>query len=110
MLLVTEGQLEAINSFRPTIITMGNEGLIGGGSVYKYNTGFSVVDVVYEPWLASGTMVMCVTQNMMNAPLIPLGAEPLARVQTQIERMITVEMSISVRVQKSFVVISNLPV
>lgn len=110
MLLCTDGQLEAINSFRPTIITTGNEGLIGGGSVFKYNTGFSTVDVVYEPWLAAGTMILCVTDLMKNAPLIPLGAEPLARVQTQIERMITTEMSVSIRVQRSFIVVENLPV
>lgn len=110
MLLVSDGQMEVINSFRPSIITMGNEGLTGGGSVFKYNNGFSIVDVVYEPWLAAGTMVMCVTDLMKNAPLIPLGAEPLARTQTQLERMLTTEMSVSVRVQRAFTIVTNLPV
>lgn len=110
MVLVSDGQLEAINSFRPTVITMTGDQQTGGGSVYKFNTGFSTVDVVYEPYLPSGTMVFLVSRLLKNAPLIPLRAEPLARNGTQVERMITTEMSVSVRNQKAHVVITGLNV
>lgn len=110
LLLVNDGQQEIINTFRPSIITMANEGLTGGGSTDYYNTGFFKVTVAYEPYLPSGTMLMLCTSLLKNAPLIRLGAEPLARVQTQLERMITCEMSIEARVQKAHVYIHNLPV
>lgn len=101
--------METINTFRPSIITMANEGLTGGGSTDFYNTGFSKVTVLYEPNLPSGTMLMLCSQLLKNAPLIRLGAEKLARVQTQLERMITVSTSVEVRVQKAHVLIRNLP-
>lgn len=108
VLLCTSQQQEVVDSFRPSIITLGNEGLTGGGSVDYYNTGVSKVSVLYEPWLPAGYMILGSTQLLKRAPLIELGAEPLARVQTQVERMITCEMSLELRVQKSWVVIFNL--
>lgn len=108
LLLVTANQLEVINSFRPSIITLGTEGLVGGASVDKYNTGFSTVVVAYEPQLPSGYMILTNTKLLKRAPLIELGTEPLARVQTQVERMITTEMSCEVRVQKAQGILYNL--
>lgn len=110
MLLVTAAQLEIINSWRPSIITQNNEHLTGGGSVDYYNTGFSTVRVCYEPWLPTGAMVLMVSSLVKRADLIKLGAEPLARVQTQVERMITCEMSLEARNQKAFGVLYNLNV
>lgn len=110
LLLCTDGQLEVINNFRPSIITMANDGLTGGGSVDYYNTGFGKVTVAYEPQMPLGTMILTSTALLKNAPLIKLGAEPLARVQTQVERMITCEMTVEVRVQKAQVVVTGLPV
>src|SRR5438445_47695 len=43
LLLVTADQAEVINSFHPQIITMANEGLVGGSSTDTYNTGVSKV-------------------------------------------------------------------
>lgn len=108
--MVTDGQQEVINTFRPSIITLASEGLTGGGSTDYYQTGFSKVTVLYEPQLSSGSMIMLCSPLLKHAPLIRLGAEPLARVQTQLERMITVETSFELRVQKSHVYIKNLPV
>lgn len=108
LLLVTAQQMEVINSFHPSIITLGSENLVGGASTDKYNTGFSTVTVAYEPQLPSGYAILTNTKLLRRAPLIELGAEPLARVQTQVERMITCEMSAEIRVQKAHSVIYNL--
>jgi hypothetical protein len=108
LLLCNEQQLEVINSWRPTIYTTENENLVGGGSVSRYNTGFGTVNVAYEPWLPVGVMLLTNTSLLKRAPLIELGTEPLARVQTQVERMITCEMSLEVRVQKAHGFIYNL--
>lgn len=109
VLLVTSGQLEIVNSWHPSVISNDKvENLTGGVSVARYNTGFSTVDVVWEPQLPSGYAVLTNTKLLKRANLIKLGAEPLARVQTQVERMITCEMSMEVRVQKAHGVIYGL--
>jgi len=109
LLLVTSGQLEVINTWRPSIITSDNAGLTGGGSVDFYNTGFSTVCVAWEPNLPSGYMILCNSKLLKLADLIKMGAEPLARVQTQVERMITAELSFEARVQKAHAIIYGLP-
>ena len=110
LLLVTSGQLEVINTWRPSIITEANAGLTGGGSVDYYNTGFSTVKVEWEPQLPVGYMILCCSSLLKKANLIKLGAEPLARVQTQVERMITCELSAEIRVQKAHGVLYGLAV
>ena len=109
LMLVTAGQLEVINSWRPSIITQDNTGLTGGASVDYYNTGFSRVKIEFEPQLPSGYLIITNTALIKRANLIRLGAEPLARVQTQVERMITCEMSMEVRVQKAHGLLYGLP-
>ena len=104
LMLATSGAIEIINSWRPSIITNmgnGNTGLVGGGSVDYYNTGFSTVKVEWEPQLPDGFLLLTNSRLIKRADLIKLGAEPLARVQTQVERMITSEMSMEARVQKA---------
>jgi Family of unknown function (DUF5309) len=109
LMLCTSGQLEIINSWRPSIITQDTDGLTGGASVSYYNTGFSKVKIEWEPQLPSGYLVITNTALLKRANLIRLGAEPLARVQTQVERMITCEMSLEIRVQKAHGILYNLP-
>jgi hypothetical protein len=109
LMLCTAGQLEIINSWRPSIITMDTDGLTGGASVSYYNTGFSKVKIEFEPQLPSGYLLITNTALLKRANLIRLGAEPLARVQTQVERMITAEMSLEVRVQKAHGMVYGLP-
>lgn len=108
LLLVTADQAEVINSFHPTIWTQATENLTGGSSTDLYNTGVSKVVVAYEPWLPAGYMILTNTALIKRADLIKLGTEPLARVQTQVERMITCEMSAEVWVQKSHGIVKNL--
>ncbi len=111
LMLVTSGNIEIVNTWRPSIITNmgnGNAGLVGGGSVDYYNTGFSTVKVEWEPQLPEGYLILTNSRLIKRADLIKLGAEPLARVQTQVERMITAEMSLEARVQKAHGVLYDL--
>ena len=108
LLLVTSAQMEVINTWRPSIITQNDSGLVGGASVDYYNTGFSRVKIEWEPQLPSGYMILTNSKLIKRANLIKLGAEPLARVQTQVERMVTAELSLEARVQKAHGVIFGL--
>lgn len=110
ILLVSEDYAEVANSWHPMQYTTQDaaQPLTGGAEVIKYNTGFGVVDIVPEPQLPTGVAVLTNTNLIKRAPLIELGTEPLARVQTQVERMITCTMSLEVRVQKAHGVICNL--
>lgn len=74
------------------------ENLQGGFDVSRYNTGFSVVDVVVDPWLVSGCAYLVnLKKNFVRCDLIPLGSEPLARVSTTVERMINVVTTMEMR-------------
>jgi hypothetical protein len=108
LLLVNASQLEVINTWHPTIMTPQNGDLTAGSNTSYYNTGFSKVAIAWEPKLPAGVMVLLNTKLLKRATLIKLGTEPLARVQTQIERMITSEMSLELRVQKAFGVVYGL--
>lgn len=113
LLFCTFGQKEIINAFAPqTRVTidgaMGEQGLVGGVEVGTYNTGYSRVKVKVHPWLSSGTLLMVVSHLLKRADLIPLGAEPLARIATSIERMVTYEGTLEVRVPKAHAIITGL--
>lgn len=113
VLLCTFGQKEIINAFAPqTRVTidgaMGSEGLIGGVEVGTYNTGYSRVKVKVHPWLTSGNLLMFNSSLVKRADLIPLGAEPLARIATSIERMVTYEGTLEVRLAKAHALITGL--
>jgi hypothetical protein len=79
------------------IVSGDNGGLMGGNEVAKYNTGISVVDVRVQPYLspnynpnlAIGAVILYKRDLVRHASLIKLGAEPLARIDTSISRMIT---------------------
>jgi hypothetical protein len=112
-ILCTFQQKEIINTFAPQTRvqitgTNGSEGLIGGVEVGFYNTGYSRCKLIVHPWLAAGSLIMFHSGLVKRADLIPLGAEPLARIATSIERMVTYEGTLEVRVAKAHVVISGL--
>lgn len=111
-ILCTFGQKEQINAFAPATRAMvnqsGEQGLVGGVEVEHYNTGFSRLRIVVHPWLASGSLLMLHSALFKRADLIPLGAEPLARIATSIERMVTYEGTLEVRVAKAHMLLTGL--
>lgn len=110
----TFAQKEIINSFvegqqRIEIRGEGStQGLVAGTEVEHINTGYSICRVQIHPWLASGNLLMFVSSLIKRADLIPLGAEPLARIATSIERMVTYEGTLEVRVAKAHMVLTGL--
>lgn len=121
-LFVTSGQKAGINAFigggagRPLVqIIQGgdNKGFVGGQEVDQYQTGFFKVQVKIEPQLeidalsgkqtppTTANLVMLDSRHFKRADLIKLGAEPLARIQTTVERMISTEFTLETRNQKS---------
>ena len=75
----------------------GTQSLVGGNSVGYYNTGYSIVKIELEPNLSplyntSLTQPAVILYNkkaIKNASLIKLGAEPLARTDTSVKKMVT---------------------
>ncbi|GMA50135.1 hypothetical protein GCM10025857_14920 [Alicyclobacillus contaminans] len=110
LLLVTPGQREVVNTWRPQIITSQTSNLKAGYSVDTYDTGFFTVTVKTENWLPAGTMLLVNSKMLSRADLIPLGAETLARVGTSLERMVTTETTLEYRMLKSFGKITGLAV
>jgi len=112
-ILCTFQQKETINAFAPATRVMiagdgGEKGLVGGTEVNLYNTGYSRVNVLVHPWLTSGNLILFNSSLVRRADLIPLGAEPLARIATSIERMVTYEGTLEVRLAKAAVVLTGL--
>ena len=122
LMLNTTSQKAGINAFvgggagRPLVQLISNtgvNGLVGGQEVDEYQTGFFKVSVQIEPQLAvsalsgkstpptTANLVMLDTAHTTRADLIKLGAEPLARVATMMERMVTWEGTLEFRNQKS---------
>lgn len=110
LLLVTPGQKEVINTWRPQIITSQTSNLQAGYSVDEYDTGFFKVKVLVEFWLPSGVSIFANSKMLTRADLIPLGAETLARINTSLQRMVTTETTLEYRMLKSFGKITGLAV
>lgn len=119
-ILCTYQQKEIINGFlagdQRVILQSGEDAannLVGGVEVGSYNTGFSRCKLIIHPWLPSASnasyLVMFNSSLFKRADLIPLGAEPLARIATSLERMITYEGTLEVRVAKAHILLTNLP-
>lgn len=110
----TFGQKEQMNAFlaaNQRILTSQNPSsshYTGGLEIESYNTGYSRLDIEIHPWLASGSLLMLCTPLFKRADLIPLGAEPLARIATSIERMVTYEGTLEVRVAKAHMLLTGL--
>lgn len=114
-MFVTYAQQEVINGLASVPATRvqitgsgGDTGLVAGVDVSTYNAGFSRLNIVVHPWIPTGTLVMFNKSLVKRADLIPLGAEPLARIATSIERMVTYEGSLEVRLAKAAIVLTGL--
>ena len=121
LVLATAGQKDGINGFvgggagRPLVqvVSPDSAGYVAGQEVDEYQTGHFKVRVMAEPQqeiaASAGKAVppttaqlpMIDAQHFLVAYLIPLGAEPLARLGTSAERMVTVEFTLEVRNEKS---------
>lgn len=119
--LTTTEQKDGINGFvgggagRPLVqvVTADSAGYVAGQEVDEYQTGHFKVRVQSDPQLelaagahkntppTTASLPMLDTQHWKIAYLIPLGAEPLARLGTAAERMVTVEFALEVRNEKS---------
>ena len=128
LLLASTPQKAVINAFigggagRPIVqvVTPDSAGYVAGQEVDEYQTGFFKVSVKIEPQqelsALSGKagpptktqMLMLSTKRFKRADLIPLRSEPLARIATSVERMITAEYSLEYRNQKESGKITNL--
>ena len=95
ILYVTTAQKKIINTWGGTLFFTRNTELPGGRDVSTYNTGFFIVniDVEYDLPTGTGVSAACMVDHtdMKRAELIPMGAEPLAKVDNSIERMLTWE-------------------
>jgi hypothetical protein len=114
-MFVTYAQKEVINNLASVPATRvqitggnGSEGLVAGVEVDTYNTGFGRLRVDIHPWLPTGSLLMFNRSLVKRADLIPLGAEPLARIATSIERMITYEGTLEVRLAKAHILLTGL--
>ena len=61
-----------------------NRNLEAGKDIGSFNTGYFVVPVVIEPYLPSGQCMMIDHSMFKKQDLLPLRAEPLARVKTSL--------------------------
>jgi hypothetical protein len=92
-----------------------NIDLVAGASVAYYNTGYRVLKVVPAPYLSPAyntaqTNSSCFAFNstqVQHAALIPLRAEPLARIGPALQRMITCEFAQEHRIAKHTFTIEN---
>lgn len=113
-ILCTFLQKQVINGFmagtqRVTIAgATGEQGLVAGTEVEYFDTGFSRCRVIVHPWLTTGNLLMFNSSLVQRADLIPLGAEPLARIATSIERMVTYEGTLEVRLAKAHMLLTGL--
>jgi hypothetical protein len=128
LFLSTTPQKNVINSFigggagRPIVqvVSADSAGYVAGQEVDEYQTGFFKVRVTIQPQLELSALtgksvvptktssLMLNTKRFRRADLIKLGAEPLARINTSVERMITTEFTLEYRNQKESGKITNL--
>lgn len=122
LMLVTAPQKAGINAFvgggagRPLVQVINNgqpTGLVAGQEVDEYQTGYFKLSVQIEPQIeitalagkasppTTAQLGMIDSAQFSRCDLIPLGAEPLARIATMMERMVTCEFTLEIRNQKS---------
>jgi hypothetical protein len=124
--IVTAGQKSGINAFigggagRPLVQVINNgdnKGFVGGAEVDQYQTGYFKVDIEIEPQLelgarsavsGQGILAMLDVNHISRADLIPFSREPLARISTTLEAMVTWEFTLEFRNQKSSGVVTGL--
>ena len=125
-ILVPPELIPDINGFvangagRPVVINQaagpnGTNDLLAGVQVGYYNTGFSVLKIRMEPYLSplqnsalvNPAVLIYSEKAVKQANLIPLGAEPLARTNTSVSKMVTIEYAQEHRVAKHTAVMSD---
>jgi hypothetical protein len=113
-----------VNSFlgggagRPLVQVVNNDssGYTAGQEVDRYQTGYGVVEVKVEPFLSPAynpfftnpAAILYNTGLVKQANLIKMGAEPLARIGTSVERMVTAVYSQEHRVPKHASILLNI--
>lgn len=89
VLYTTTSQKKTINTWVTNIWFTRTSELTAGVDVSTFNTGFFVVSVEIEPYMPLGSCAMVDHTMWKKCDLLPLRAEPLARTNTSIKRMIT---------------------
>jgi hypothetical protein len=102
---------------RPLVqmITNDASGMIGGNEVDQYQTGYSKVNIRTEPYLSNtyntnlpqAAVILYNKAMVKHAALIKLNAEPLARIATSVERMVTSVYTQEHRLPLHAVIFSN---
>lgn len=128
LFLCTTATKGCVNGFigggagRPIVqlVNADSAGFVAGQEVDEYQTGYFKVRVVQEPQIEIAALggkatppttaraLMLSTKRFKRADLIPLRSEPLARINTSVERMITWEGTLEFRNQKESGQIRNL--
>lgn len=94
---VTSAQKKIINTWGGTIFFTRNENVPAGRDVSSYNNGYFTcnIDIEYDLPTTEDAAVSCMVDHtdMKRAELIPITAEPLAKIDNTVERMITCEMT-----------------
>ena len=93
-----------------------SSGYTAGQEVDRYQTGYGVVEVkiepflspTYNPYFTNPAAILYNTGLVKQANLIKLGAEPLARIGTSVERMVTAVYSQEHRVPKHASILLNI--
>lgn len=125
-LLIPNELVPDVNSFvangagRPVVIVAdkgpdGTTNLTGGVQVGNYNTGFSMLEVKVEPDLSplfnsslhQPAAIIYSSKAIKAAVLIKLGAEPLARTDTSVKKMVTTTWAQEHRVPLHAIIIPN---
>jgi len=97
------------------VATGENANLVAGASVGFYNTAYSVLKIEVEPYLSPAYNSAIVNPAIIaynkalvkHANLIKFGAEPLARIDTSVKRMVTCNYAQEHRVGKHTFIASN---
>lgn len=92
-----------------------NANLVAGASVGYYNTAFSVLKIEVEPYLSpayntaiSQPQIIAYNKSLVkHAELIKFGAEPIARTDTSVKRMVTAVYAQEHRVAKHTFIAQN---
>lgn len=103
-LLIPPELVPDINSYvangagRPIVVVaqQDNQGIVGGHQVGAYNDGFAVLKIEVEPYLSSAYNTSLTNPAFIGyrkslvkqADLIPFGANPLAKTDTSIKRLV----------------------
>lgn len=107
-LYVNSGHKLLIDEWVSNIWFSRDRDLEAGRNVSTYNNGFFVTGIEIEPNLPAATVAYIDHSMCKRCDLIPLGAEPLARVDTGLQRMITYYGTLEVGTDRSSGKITNL--